>query len=368
MSRTRFTPIKSRNGIRLGAVPSHNHPETPAPHDDDAVTPNEVMRFVLRIVFVFAAIVGVPTVIAHAVHRGPMPDVTAWLNTTDAKTGVRVYDTGSQSTSTMPLNTYILDVLAAEFPPNTPMTSLEAAAVATRTYAVHAMQGSSGSSPLAKSHNADVTNDSQLDLPLANEQDIEAEYPNDSFQFLSRLQAAVETTDGLVLTYQKQPILAFMFELSPGTTLSSQDVFHHNIPYLQAIKCPDDAVDPDGTSTNTFEPREVAQAFSLPTVQWSELKMSRAPNGFVSTVTYGKQVISGADFANLLHLPSADFTWQVRPQGLVITSHGRGTNIGMSLHEAQALAAKGMSWKDILAKFYPGTTVQLDDGMVGTGE
>lgn len=112
-----------------------------------AVTPGEVIRFVVCVALIFFGMIGVPTIVAKLVHRGAMPDVTAWLHTADAKRTVRVYQTSSDTTTSMALNDYVLDVLAAEFSPGAPMASLKAAAVATRTYAIHAMiSGAPGAS------------------------------------------------------------------------------------------------------------------------------------------------------------------------------------------------------------------------------
>ncbi|MFB5191034.1 SpoIID/LytB domain-containing protein [Alicyclobacillus fastidiosus] len=361
MTQRRFVPTKRASNRAKGRAFTGGSP----PNQPEAdVTPSEVLRFVVRIALIFFAIVGLPTMIARSVHRGPMPDVTAWLHTSDAKRQIRVYSTETESTTTMTLNNYVLDVLSAEFSPGAPMASLKAAAVATRTYAIHAMTQRGGTPSVADQHGADVTDDASLDLPIATESDVEAEYPNQSLQFLSQLQAAVEATDGQIIVYQKKPILAFMFEESPGKTRSSVDALHQSIPYLPAIACPDDAVDPDRISANTFESRELGQAFGQAAVKLNQLKLTRAPDGFVTSVKAGDQTMTGADFAAKLSLPSTDFQWQVGKQGLTITSYGRGLDIGMSLHEAQALAAKGMDWQHILSHFYPGTSVQSDGEFV----
>ncbi|MFD1675802.1 SpoIID/LytB domain-containing protein [Alicyclobacillus fodiniaquatilis] len=359
MSHKRFTPVKTSARAQFHRRVRNINQQTSEP-----TTVQEIVRFCICILLIFAGIVGLPTAIAHIFHRGPMPDITAWLHTSDAKINVRVYDTVTSSSSNMALNTYILDVLAAECTPSTPLQSLEAAAVATRTYAVRALDKESTGSSYAASHGADVTDDGQLDLPLASASDIEDEYPDTAFQFLSQIKAAIETTDGLVLTYKQQPILAFMFDLSPGMTRSGQTALHQNLPYLKAISCPDDKADPDRVATNRFESREVAQVFSAADIQLAKLQMDRLKDGFVSTVTYQNHTLSGTDFANQLHLPSADFTWKVDGDTLVITSYGRGTDIGMSLHEADVMATKGDSWKMIVSHFYPSAKVQVDGAVM----
>lgn len=339
-----------------------------------ATTPQEMFRVSAKVLLAFCLMVLLPVGAAKMFQRGPMPDVSAWMQTTDALSMIRVYRTGSQTTVSVPLNKYILEVLCAEYTPKTPLSALEAAAAATRTYAVHAMllassqartvssiAGAKMQSSVAIRHHADVTNDSQLDLPMESEVDVESQFPNRAFMFLSHVQMAVEKTDGRVVTYQNQPILAFMFDVSPGWTRWSKVALGRNIPYLQRIACPDDAVDATRLSTNTFSSDEVARVFREPSVNLAKLKATRAPDGFVQSVTDGKRTVSASIFASKLHLPSEDFRWKMVKQKLRVTTYGRGTDLGMSLHEASILATKGQSWKAILSHFYPDTKIQLDD-------
>lgn len=375
------------NRTRVISFPNRRASKTAptAPTITPATTPREILRVLLTVLLAFSAMVLLPVGAAKLSLRGQMPDVTAWMRIGDAKTNISVYQVGSDATTSMPLNQYILEVLCADYTPTTPLQALEAAAVATRTYAVHAILLSTppvaptsvppasatgvstaapitvGTSSVAASHHADVTDDSQLDLPLATEADVQAQYPHQAVPFLSKVQAAVEKTDGRVVTYQNQPILAFMFDISAGATRSSMLALGHNIPYLQRVACPDDSVDPARISTNTFTSSEVAQVFGDPSVDWRKLHATRSSDGFVNSVTDGTHTVSGPIFAAKLHLPSDNFKWTVVHHQLQITSDGRGTDLGMSLHEASILATKGQDWESILSHFYPDTKIQSDD-------
>ena len=45
---------------------------------------------------------------------------------------------------------------------------------------------------------------------------------------------------------------------------------------------------------------------------------------------------------------------------VTITTKGFGHRVGMSQYGAEAMAVQGKSYKEILAHYYPGTTLQSD--------
>lgn len=365
-------------------------------------------KVILALTGVFAALICVPAASAWAIHRTSPGLVGRWINSVDAQTTISVYRVGSGTVSHVPLNNYIVNVLAAELPPTAPMQSLEAAAVATRTYIVYLMahKGTAITS-IAAEHGALVTDDPLLDLPWLTEAQQVQKYGANDATYTARLQEAVIATDSEVLTYQGSPIPAFMFALSPGRTRNASAVFGRNMPYLPSVACPADQADPAATRTLTFTPAQLASRLGLasatsvgtsggitttstaaktsaatgtaktgtsngtPATAASTAAQlnpaaftisSRGSEGFVQTINMRGSVRAwtGIDFANRLGLPSADFTLAVRGGNLVVTTKGVGTDIGMSLHEATVLAAQGDSWKAIVSHFYPGTTAVSD--------
>lgn len=324
---------------------------------------NVALRVGGRIALVFVGMVGVPMGVAKLAQRGPMPDVTAWIDMRDAATTIRVYDPASGTTQALPLNEYIFEVLAAEFAPNAPIASLEATAVATRTYAVRAMAEPVAGS-LAAAHDADLTDDSNLDLPLVTEAELQSEYPNQALGFTIKLKSAIEATDGTIITYQNKPIMAFMSAVSTGKTRSSEDALGQAIPYLVSIPCPDDVDSPAETWTDTLSIDDIEQAMSVKLSSLSDMQLTRGSDGFVQSVKLGDKTVTGAEFAARLNLQSDDFAWKLSSGSMAINGVGRGSDLGMSLHEAQAMAMAGQSWETIIRHFYPHTSLQNDQAFV----
>ncbi|WP_206830645.1 SpoIID/LytB domain-containing protein [Alicyclobacillus fructus] len=315
------------------------------------------LQFGVRLAVAFVAMVIVPVGIAKALQRSPMPNVSAWVATHDARTELRVYDVETGQSSPMSLNAYILQVLLANCSPRASLTSLEAASVAVRTYAVRSMLHPSGA---ARRAHADLTDNASLDLPMETEHELELSIgAQAALPFLARAQAAIEATDGQILTYGGQPILAFLCEISTGRTRSAEEALGYPLPYLRSTACPADAANPARVSTVTYTLGAFNQALSAHLTDFRNLSVVRASDGFVQAVKAGSETWSGPTFAANLGLASDDFTWKASGDRLTLTCYGRGPDLGMSLNEADALALKGMSYRAILAHFYPGARLEV---------
>lgn len=315
-----------------------------------------VLRFAVRLSLAFAAMVLLPVGIAKALQRSPMPDVSAWIAQHDARIQLRVFDVETGESRPIPLNTYILEVLLANCDPRAPMASLEAASVAVRTYAVRSILHPSLQ---ARREHADLTDNPSLDLPMETEHELELSIGSQAaLSFIACAQAAIEATDGKILMYGGQPILAFLCEISTGRTRSAEIALGYPVPYLKSTPCPADARSPARVSTVTYTLGAFNQALSAHLSDFSSLRAVRASDGFVQAVKAGDEAWNGPAFAASLGLASDDFTFVARGDRLLFTCYGRGSDLGMSLHEADALASHGMSYVAILAHFYPGARLE----------
>lgn len=311
-----------------------------------------------------------PSGFAVATRARGESSVLAWMHTSDAHTALRVYRMETADVLVMPLSDYLVDVLAGEMDAQAPMDALQAAAVAARTYAVHAMLSSTVPQPsFAQARGADVTDDAAIDLPWLTAANQELKFKSQFDTYTIRLQQAVQSTDGQVLIYHGQPISAFTFRLSPGQTRDAKDVIGKEIPYLKSVPCPDDGILAK-TSTVTLTAANIVDDLQLGSnnVNAQGFHVTSTDKlGFVRTVTYGNRTWNGQDFARLLNLPSSHFQMKAAGGGLTFTVQGIGDDVGMSLHEAQVMAGNQKSWRDILGVFYSGTQLANDQTLLQAG-
>ncbi|MFX4300700.1 SpoIID/LytB domain-containing protein [Alicyclobacillus tolerans] len=317
---------------------------------------------------VIAVILGLPTLAAE-LAGGRVVNANHVGNPLDNRVQVKLQSPAQQNTSsTMTLTQYEIEVLSAELSPNTPQAAVEAAAIATRTMVIRALMPLGGGQSNT-GHGPWVAQLEDNDLPLWTRHQVENAYGEQSSLFLAQIKAAIETTDGQILTYRGQPILSFQTPVTTGATVPASQVLGRSIPYLVRVNCPSDASYPvqnrrisiAGSTWRQVFPSEQPPSDIASWNDWIRV-VDRAPSGDVLEVMVGNKRLTGSQFAANLGIPSWNYDilgGSIR-QPLQIEVNGTGTGMGMSLHQAAVWAASGMTDTQILSRFYPGSHLQLD--------
>ena len=73
---------------------------------------------------------------------------------------------------------------------------------------------------------------------------------------------------------------------------------------------------------------------------------------------------TGTQLRKLLGLNSTAFTISVEGDMLTVTTFGKGHRVGMSQYGADAMAAAGSSYEEILAYYYQGTRIDKIESLV----
>jgi len=122
------------------------------------------------------------------------------------------------------LEAYLLGVVPGEMPRDWPLAALEAQAVAARTYAV---------GNVVRGRSFDLYSDWRSQVYYG----VGSEAPGPT--------QAVRDTRGQILTYDGAPAQTFYFSSSGGRTISALDAFGLDLPYLESVADPWDAVSPN---------------------------------------------------------------------------------------------------------------------------
>ena len=134
----------------------------------------------------------------------------------------------------MDLGTYLVGVVRAEMPASFETEALKAQAVAARTYTLYHIQNTS-------SHeNADICTDHTCCQAYTDEDTARANWGADADAYEEKVEQAVKETDGQVILYEDQPILAVFHAASAGLTRAAGEVWLNDLPYLQAVESPED--------------------------------------------------------------------------------------------------------------------------------
>ena len=252
------------------------------------------------------------------------------------------------------MDEYLTGVVLGEMPAYFELEALKAQAVAARTYAAKA-QAAGG-----KHGDGSVCMDSQCCQAY---QDPEAYLSSGgSPEDVAKIRQAVEETSGYVLTYDGELIEAVYFSCSGGSTEDAAAVWGTDVPYLQATDSPGEETAVHHTDSVTFTASQFQDALGK--------SLAGAPENWFGAVTYtagggvaeieiGGETYTGIRLRQLLGLRSTAFTVTVDDSRIRIDTKGYGHRVGMSQYGADAMAAAGSTYQEILSHYYCGTVLEL---------
>ncbi len=256
---------------------------------------------------------------------------------------------------------YLLGAVAAEMPASFETEALRAQAVALRTYLMRKLSRPSSVHP-----EADICSDSSCCAAWRDDATLREKWGEDYDTYAARIQYAVESTDGIYITYEDAPIQAVFHSSSAGRTEDSAAIWPDQVPYLVSVASPEteEAVPNYITSVTVAadEFRETVLSahpeaeFPEDITQWIG-EPSATVSGRLASVPIGGAEVKGTEFRKLFGLRSTAITFEVDPEAATVTmtATGYGHGVGMSQYGAQTMAKDGAGFEEILSAYYPGT-------------
>jgi stage II sporulation protein D len=250
----------------------------------------------------------------------------------------------------MPLNTYVLGVVLAEMPADFEADALKAQAVVARTYALRSYESGT------KHPGGAVCTQAACCQGYCSKEDFLSKGgTEDGYQ---KIHAAVTATTGEVLVYEGRLIEATYFSSSGGKTEDALAVWGSDVPYLQATDSPESAYYDKTVATVTFTAAEfstaLGQDLSGSPATWFG-NITYTAGGGVDTMVIGGTTYKGTTLRQKLGLRSTAFTMTAVGDHITVTTRGYGHRVGMSQYGAEAMAAQGSTYEQILRHYYKGT-------------
>lgn len=258
----------------------------------------------------------------------------------------------------LPLEEYLVGVLAGEMPASFEPEALKAQAVAARSYTLYCASGH-------RHAEADICAAPAHCQAWLDEAALRRNWGADYEKNLARLREAVEATAGEVLRYRGEPVFAAFHASSAGATEDCGALWSAQ-PYLVSVPSPESAETvPHYISRldcaaldfrDTLLAARPEADFSGAPSDWLG-PLERDASGRVARVTLGGAVFRGTELRSLFALRSTAFTLSYENGEFHFTVTGHGHGVGMSQYGANVLAAEGKNYREILAHYYPGTTL-----------
>jgi len=258
----------------------------------------------------------------------------------------------------MPLEEYILGVLAAEMPADFQPEALKAQAVAARSYALYCAAAD-------KHGDAQLCTDYRCCQAWKSEEAMREGWGAAYDKHHRKLLTAVESTAGQYLAYEGEPVFAAFHSSSAGCTESSGAIWNP-LPYLVSVESPEgDARVPNYTSTLELSALDFRDTLlhACPEADFSGDEsgwigqISLEDSGRVESVLLGGVIYSGTKLRELFALRSTAFSLEYTGESFLFTVTGYGHGVGMSQYGADVMAASGSDYTAILAHYYPGTVL-----------
>ncbi|WP_353625789.1 stage II sporulation protein D [Bacillus sp. JCM 19041] len=242
---------------------------------------------------------------------------------------IPVYRAKKETIEHVPITDYIIGVVASEMPTTYEGEALKAQALAARTYLM--------SQQLKAQEERNVPEGALIEDTVKHQvfqsKDELKEIWKDKFdERWDKVEAAVISTEGEIMTFNDQPITASFFSTSNGFTENAEDFWTQEIPYLKSVASPWDKESPRYANEVTVpvETFENALEVKLPGDGSIGKIISRTDGERVDSVEIGGKSFSGREVREALGLDSSDFTWHLSNGNVVIQTKGWGHGVGMS--------------------------------------
>lgn len=239
----------------------------------------------------------------------------------------------------LPLEEYLIGVVASEMPVTFELEALKAQAVAARTFAS------------ARGYSVDDTTASQV---FKDNDQLRNQWLDQYEEYYEKVKQAVEATAGQILVYNDEPITAAFFSSCAGATNNAQDYWQNEVPYLKSVSSPWDRESTDIVHSVDVEEDTLVNMFGSSDF----MILSLYDNGYVKEVQVGNVVYTGRQIREKLGLASNCFVIDTIDNGLRFITYGSGHGIGMSQHGAQGMALSGYTYDEILHHYYTGVEIK----------
>lgn len=275
---------------------------------------------------------------------------------------VKVYIKQTDTVCDMDINTYLTGVTAAEMPADFELEAMKAQAVAARTYLVSHMYDSASGNTAEEHKGAVICTDSTHCQAWVSEQDFKQNRENADEKW-DKINLAVKSTSGEIITYKNKPISAVFFSTSSGKTENAEDVWGKEIPYLKSVKSKGDELSPRYESEENFSIEDFKKKAEekISGIDWNSGlfgNIERSKAGGIKTIDIGGVTVKGTDFRTIYGLRSTNAEILEKDNNIKISVKGFGHNVGMSQYGANYLASQGEDYKKILKSYYSGVSIE----------
>ncbi len=269
-----------------------------------------------------------------------------------SNTTVRVKRVSKDRIDTIPIEEYIVGVLAGEMPIEFELEALKAQAVASRSYVLKRIGYN-------KDNEYDVV-DTVMNQVYLDDDYLKETWGGNYTVKINKLRTAVNETYNEYMEYDGEIIDALFFSTSNGYTENSNLVFDLDLPYLKSVESKwDKDVSSAFSSKYTYSLQEFYEKLDLKYNKKLEVVyLERSDTNRVLKLKINGQEFEGKTLYNKLGLRSTDFEISQVGNNVIFNMKGYGHGVGMSQYGAEGMAKAGHKYDEILKHYYTGVEIK----------
>ena len=258
---------------------------------------------------------------------------------------VRVYNEQTNNIKHIPIEEYVVGVLAGEMPVEFELEALKAQAVAARSYVMKQMERN-----IKKEY--DVV-DTVINQVYLDKEQLMSVWKNSYTENINKIKTAVLQTKGEYVSYKGKVAEALFFSTSPGKTENSEEIFTNKVPYLRSVESSWDEISPVYNTNKTYTLEEFYSLLNIDYEEKLNIEVIRKTStGRIKKIKINGKELTGSYVCSKLSLKSTYFEIIKEDNKIIIKNKGYGHGVGMSQYGAQGMAKEGYSYKEILKHYY----------------
>lgn len=263
---------------------------------------------------------------------------------------VRIYRSKEKKVESVPLEEYVMGVVAGEMPISFSEEALKAQAVAARSYIMYKIVNN-------RKEKYDVV-DTVLNQVYLDDNELKRKWGNKYKENKEKIRKVIEDTAFQYITYDGKIADALFFSTSSGYTENSQEVFSSKVHYLQSVKSDWDKISPVFNEQYDFSYSDFCKKLQINITNKIDVKViDKTSAGKIKKIMINNKIFTGEEIVNLFGLRTSNFAI-VTSDKVIITTKGYGHGVGMSQYGAEGMARAGYKYDEILKYYY--TDVKIE--------
>ncbi len=268
-----------------------------------------------------------------------------------SNTMVRIKRSKTGKIDIVPLEEYIIGVVAGEMPVSFKEEALKAQAVVSRSYVMYQISKNT-------KKDYDVL-DTVLNQVYIDSDTLKSKWKEKYDEYYNKVMKAVLDTAYQYIVYNDKIAETLFFSTSSGYTENSEDVFISKVPYLRSVESKWDNVAPTFQRVIKYSHDDFLGLLSLPSSSEIVVKVLESTKaGRVKSIQINGKKYTGKEVVSLLKLKSANFSVEESNHIVTITTKGYGHGVGMSQYGAEGMAKEGYTYDQIIKHYYTGVEIK----------